>query len=93
VEHKLAPLTVDDFIANTRAIEKFTAGVVTAEAEIDMITGMLMRAFPTMTKEMLGRFTLPQLNKLVEFAQEHNGQKKVETEAAAEATENPPTAG
>ena len=58
-----------------------------------MVTDMLSRAFPTMTPDMTAKLTLVQLNKLLDFAMEHNGARKVEKEAGEEAAANPPQAG
>lgn len=89
VRHTLVPITVEDFVANSKAIMNYAKGDKTIEDELTLVTGMLLRAFPTMTQEMLNKLDLIKLNKLSEFAQKHNGQKKVEEQAAAE---NPPTA-
>jgi hypothetical protein len=90
LEHKLAQVSVEDFIANTKAVEAFRNGVQGVEAEIELAIGMLKKAFPTMIDDMLRKLNILQLNKLVEFSQRNNGTKKVEEEAAAE---NPPKAG
>lgn len=90
IEHKLVPLSVEDFINNTKDVEKYASEVISTEAEIEMVSKMLMRAFPTMTVEMLRKLTLPQLQTLVQFAQDHNGQRQVEKDNEAE---NPQKAG
>jgi hypothetical protein len=92
VEHKLVPITLEDFVRNTKAVQAMGAQV-DPEAEMAMVTDMLFRAFPTMTPEITGKLTLIQLNKLLEFAMEHNGAKQVQKEAAAEAKTDPTSAG
>lgn len=83
VEHHLVPLTVDGFIANTRAMNKLTAQT-NMEAEVDLVCEMLIRSFPTMTREMLGAIPLEKLKALMDFANENNGHDKVANDAQKE---------
>src|SRR6202007_1538614 len=76
-EHKLSPITVEDFIANTKAIQDYAKGEQNLEGELELIIDMLLRAFPTMDREMLKKLSQPQLDALGAFAQQHNGSKKV----------------
>lgn len=92
VEHKLAPVTVQGFVDNIKLIEQLgLSGNVTREIEI--MREILLKAFPTMTGEIIGDLTLEQLRKLVEFAQDNNGQAKTQAEvvekAKEEGAENP----
>ncbi len=92
IEHKLKPVSVGDFIANTKLVQGL--GVATdVETEVQTIITMLIRAFPTMTREMLIDLPIAALNKMFAFAQENNGTQKVEEEAKAEAEANPQPAG
>lgn len=86
IEHKLVPLTLDGFIANTKAMNRLSTKA-TMEDEMDLICEMLIRSFPTMTREMLGSIELAKLNALMDFANAHNGQDKVSGEADAEVAE------
>ena len=92
VEHKLVPITLEDFVRNTKIVQDM--GVTTdPETEMKLVTDMLFRAFPTMTPEITNKLTLIQLNTLMEFAQKHNGTKKVEKEAGDDAAAHPAQAG
>jgi hypothetical protein len=92
VEHKLAPITLEDFVLNTRIVQNAEASV-NPEKESEFVRDMLTRCFPTMTKEMIGKLTFAQLDALFKFAMEHNGASKVQQEATAEAGADPTTAG
>ena len=87
-EHKLAALTVDDFIFNTKLIQSLgTAPDI--ESELSAVVKMLTRAFPTMTEEMLRKLEIRKLNAILEFAHSNNGQRAGEAEAETEAKANP----
>jgi hypothetical protein len=90
VKHVLKPITVKDFIANTKALQNLSGTNISVEAEMNLMMDMIMRAFPTVTRDMLEDLKLDSLNQLVEFANSNNGQKKVEDEIAKE---NPQPAG
>ena len=92
VIHKLVPITLEDFVRNTKAVQEMGTQV-DPQKEMEMVTDMLFRAFPTMTPELVKTLTLIQLNKLLDFAMEHNGARKVEKEAGEEAAADPPQAG
>ena len=95
-KHKLKPLSVEDFIRNTKD-QIALSSVGDVESEVNLILKMLVRAFPTLTEEELREVPLNKLWKLLEFARENNGSAKVEEEAKAEQeatpSENPQTAG
>ncbi|SER25835.1 hypothetical protein SAMN05216548_1144 [Faunimonas pinastri] len=92
VEHHLKPVTVEDFVENTKLIQSLgVSGKL--EDEVDTVIQMLVRAFPTMTVEQLKKLELVKLNALLDFAHKNNGQKQGEASAEAEATANPPAAG
>jgi hypothetical protein len=94
IKHNLVPISVEGFIANIQKIKDFSdkvdANEIDEKGHMAFTVDMLVRAFPTMTSEMLMKLPMPSLAKLFEFAQLHNGSKKVETEAAADAEANPP---
>lgn len=90
--HAMKPATVADFIANTKEIQKLGVNG-DIEAETEIVIGMLLRAFPTMTKDMLLALTLEQLNQLNNAARAASGEEVVAEAAAQEAEANPPTAG
>lgn len=90
--HNLVPPSVEDFLENTKMIQA-AATQTDLQAQFDMTIKMLIRAFPTLPEKDLRGLTLPQLNRLIEFAQEHSGEKKVSGEMEAAAAENPPVAG
>ncbi len=93
-EHKLVPVSVDDFVANTRMIAELGSLEGDAEKTLKLTKDLLVQAFPTMTIDQIGKMSMTQMNKLVELAHGANGQKAAEASAAeAEATANPPVAG
>jgi hypothetical protein len=92
VEHKLVPITLADFVKNTKAVQNMAASA-DPEAEMAMVTDMLFRAFPSMTADITDGLTLIQLNRLLDFALANNGARKVEQEASKDAAENPTAAG
>lgn len=93
-DHPLVPVSVDNFIANTRMIEKLGDLTGNAEATLDLTKDLLLQAFPSMTAEQIGKMSMTQMGKLVELAHGANGQKAATDTAAVEAAKaNPPTAG
>ena len=90
VEHVLEQLTVEGWIKSTKAAQALeAAGDLTMEEEINSVIDMIIRAFPTMTKDGLFGLPLTALNRIVDFARQHNGQKVADAEAEDEAA-NPP---
>jgi hypothetical protein len=93
-EHPLKPISIDDFIENTRTIQKLqAAGVGDTSEETEIIIGMLQRAFPSMTRELIGTLDIARMRRLMEFAMEHNGTRESQKEADSAQQENPPRAG
>ena len=91
VEHTLKPVTMKNFIVNVRDIQEIgTAPGI--EKEIELSVQMLVRAFPTMTRELFEEMTLDQLKQLTHLAHANNGQTDSAVEADAAANENPPVA-
>lgn len=93
-EHPLVPVTVEAFVANTKALQKMgraTEGDLAAE--VDIVIDIILRAFPTMTREMLQKMPLANLNKLMGVAQSNDGTDSVKSELAKEAASSPPVAG
>lgn len=88
-KHKLKPLSVEDFIKNTK--DQAALGASTqVEDEVNLVLRMLTRSFPTMTEDELRQVPLNKLWKLLEFARDNGGASKVEEETKAEtAAENP----
>jgi hypothetical protein len=91
VDHKLKPISVEDFVANTQDQRKLSSAS-SLEEEVDVVLRMLVRSFPTMNIEDLRKVDLAKLWKLLEFANETNGSKEIEAETK-ESGENPQTAG
>lgn len=79
-EHKLAPLSVDDFLGNLKIVEKLGLNPSTEE-EIAAVKQMLLKSFPTVGEEDLRKLTLSQLQRFLEFAQEANGESEVKEAA------------
>lgn len=94
VEHEMVEPSVDDFIFNMKEIEKLSVSASTIE-EINIVIGIIARAFPTITEERLRKIKLPQLKKIQEYVFNAGAQKveKVEGGEAAEGEKgNPPDA-
>lgn len=96
-DHRLVPITLEDFVKNTKLVEKLNEGDKTdgeaLELQVNTLIDMVGRAFPTIGADRLRRLNIPQLNQLLDVAKSNNGQETVEKEAAAEAAANPQTAG
>ena len=90
--HKLKPVSVSDFVENTKLIASLGPNA-DLETEMATIIKMLLRSFPTMVETDLTNLSFDQLNKLLEFAKEFGGQKSVEDEITKESAGNPQTAG
>jgi valyl-tRNA synthetase len=76
VEHKMREMTVQEFIDRSVEARKVAASSEKAAAEQDekaldrmvqMSIDMIHDAFPTITKERLGRLTLNQLSAILDF--------------------------
>jgi len=76
VAHALSPVTVEAWIANTKDMQ---ALAVATDIETEILT-----------HEMLIQLPLASLNKILEFAKTHNGERKADGEVAADAAANPP---
>jgi hypothetical protein len=89
IEHKLTPITLRDWIANTKMMQELRAGSGDMEAEANVIINMITRSFKTLTADMLKDMPLVKLNKILEFARSHNGEKTADEEVEAEAASHP----
>jgi len=83
-EHKLKESTVEDFIANAKDIESVGKSA-SIEEEMELSKKMLKRSFPTLKDEDIMNLTMPQINKLVQFARDAGGESKVEEEIKQDA--------
>lgn len=82
-EHKLVPVSVDDFVANTKLLASLGKDG-DLEKEVEGLKSIILRAFPTMDRDDLGRVPLVNLNKLVGVAQGNDGTNAVKEEVEAE---------
>jgi hypothetical protein len=84
-EHKMRSATVMDFIENTKAVQNMPveAGL---EQEVDVIIGILTRAFPTITAEEFKKLELVKLNAILEMTRTANGEKQVADAIADESS-------
>jgi hypothetical protein len=89
-EHKLVPVTVENFVKNMKTMEKLGTGALDNETEKNLIVEMLGQVFPTVPAGRFDKLTMQQLNTLLTFSRENSGEDQVEKEATSE---NPPTAG
>lgn len=79
--YELEIASIDTFVANTRAMKALPLRP-DPEDEIEMVIGMILRAFPKLTRQVLGGITLPQLKAINDFARTAGGEK-VETAVPA----------
>lgn len=91
-EHKLAPLSVKGFVENVKQAQALPTEP-SIDQEVDMMVAVLLRSFPTMSRDELLKLNFSHLNRIVEFSQNATGQAAVEQEAAKDAAENPNKAG
>lgn len=91
VDHKLKPVTVEDFVANMKEIQEL--GTAPGfDKELDLTLRMLSRAFPSITKESFGSMSIEQMQRLVSTIHEMNGQEAGMKSAEEAAAKNPPQA-
>lgn len=94
IEHELVPVSVGDFVKNTKMIQQLEAASDDPEKHLTIIMDMLKSAFPTMTTEILNKLTLKQLEALRNVAFNNNGSQEVTQNAAKDAqAANPQAAG
>ncbi len=95
-EYPLVPVSVDDFISNTRMINQLGDLGDDIEKALGLTKTLLKQAIPSMGADVLGKLSMTQMQKLVELCHKMNGQNDATKVAAAEAekvtTENPPKA-
>jgi hypothetical protein len=91
VEHKVEESSVDDFIANAKAVEALALTASPVD-ELNLILGILGRALPTCNEAQLRKLKLNQLHKIREFVMTANGEKGEEA-AAGEATASEDASG
>lgn len=92
VKHKLSPITVEQFIQNTKKLQEI-GGKPNLEQEFEIVLVMVHNAFPTIPMADLKTIELVKLNKILEFAREYNGEQIVKADQEADAAANPPKAG
>jgi len=91
-EHQLTPISLRDWIANTKMMQNIRGADGDIEAEADIIIGMITRSFKTLEPEILKTMPLFKLNKILAFARANNGEDDADKEVAAEAEANPTAA-
>lgn len=90
-EHKMAMPSVEDFVRQTKEMEKLSAAG-SPEEEMKLLLGMLGRAFPTIGEANIGKLTIPQLREFAAFAME-NANRLMSGDTEGKDGENPPKAG
>lgn len=94
VKHPMKNASVNVFVENMSALEKLGTQT-TAKAEMDVIVGIIGRAFPTLKEEQIREWELEQIRQISDIARGINGEvvstdaKKIEE---ANASGNAPTA-
>jgi hypothetical protein len=90
-EHKMRPTTVGDFIKNVQTLRRDPDDKSDAASEFEATAEILIRAFPSLTKEIISELTLAQMKAIVDFAQRADTSDEVQEDDGADA--NPQTAG
>ena len=103
--HKLKPLSVLDYIENTKLMQRLRLEAGDMEKEFEATIEIVARSFPTIQADDLRKLTFIQLNKLVAFARQANGETAIDEavqaptpaeapagEVASIGSENPPAA-
>ncbi|RWI35426.1 hypothetical protein [Mesorhizobium sp.] len=80
-EHKLKIASVETFIQNQKEIEKLSLAATAAE-ELEVVIGIIKRAFPTMPEKEIRGLNLIQLEAIKDFALSANGEKVEKVEPA-----------
>ncbi|HYG86988.1 MAG TPA: hypothetical protein VD978_12080 [Azospirillum sp.] len=83
-EHPLKPMSVGDFIENTKLLQA-QGDSPSLEREFEVMMKMIQRSFPSCSEAELMALTLPQLNQILDFVQDASG-----TDEAGEGKANPP---
>lgn len=85
-EHKLRETTIADFIENTKAVEKLGLNTSAVE-EMELTIGMIRRSFPTLPEDELRSLTFTQLQAIVDYARQANGEVVEKDDAKGEGAE------
>lgn len=72
-KHKMKEATVADFIENMKAIDSIGVNA-TASQEVEVMIGIVLRAFPTLKAEQVRKWTFKQLRTLAETARGANSE-------------------
>jgi len=90
VEYKVEESSVDDFIANAKAVENMGMSASPAD-ELELILSVLKRALPSCEEGVLRGLKLSQLNRIREFVMTANGElgEEVPKGEAPIGSENP----
>lgn len=93
--HVLSPLSVEDWILNSKAIKRLESFAGDIEKEVDVLIEMITRSFKTMNASDLRKLEVKKLNRLLDIARNGDGTSEADAEAAKEVAKteaNPPTA-
>lgn len=86
VIHEIKPITLGDYIENTKRVQELAAMEVHDPVkETEILIDMLLRAFPTVEREDLMKLPLETLTRLNELTVQITGEAQVTEEAKAEA--------
>ena len=91
-EYPVETPSVDDFIFNIRMAKEMAKSTGGLDEEMDHLIKLLARAVPTMGEDLMRKLKVHQLEAMLKFAHEANGQKAAE-QTMEEKAVNPPTAG
>ncbi|MER9176313.1 hypothetical protein NKH72_22295 [Mesorhizobium sp. M0955] len=80
-EHSLKIASVETFIQNQKELEKLSLAA-TATEELEVVIGIIKRAFPTMPESEVRGLNLIQLEAIKDFALGANGEKVEKVEPA-----------
>lgn len=75
--HKMKPLSVMDFIAQTKRLDEMKATDASAEDNLNFMIDCVVAAFPTVTREEVAALDLGRIRKLTDYI---NADLEAETE-------------
>lgn len=87
-KHTLKPITVADFAETMKMISELAVDA-SIEKEIEMMSSIILRSFPTMTEADVGSLSLAQLRVISEYAQMANSEVVSVTTEDAEGNAKP----
>src|SRR5690606_28278618 len=81
-EHKLVSITVEDFIANFKDVERLSLSASVLD-EVEVLTSVILRGFPTLKRESVLKWPMEYLQRIAMVVRNGGIEELVDTEATA----------